>query len=127
MVDKGEVREVDKEANHQSDRAADKGVVEEQQQLNWLGWKYAARLKAYTRFMEKVHTLIIKVKKGHKEMLQKKMKEDDPFGNKEETKQRIPKQMQYGGAEDEAVHMNIRRVQKHDEPDEEEKAQLENI
>jgi len=55
------------------------------------------------------------------------MKEDDAFGNKEEAKQRIPKQMQYGGAEDEAVHMNIRRVQKHDEPDEEEKAQLENI
>ena len=56
MVDEGEVREVDKEANHQSDRAADKGAVEEQQEQNWLGWKYAARLKAYTRFMGKCTT-----------------------------------------------------------------------
>ena len=63
MVDEGEVREADKEADHQSDRAADKGVVEEQQQLNWLGWKYAARLRAYARFMEKVHDFIIKVTK----------------------------------------------------------------
>ena len=52
MVDEGEVREVDKEANRQSDRDADKGAVEEQQEQNWLGWKYAARLKAYTRVME---------------------------------------------------------------------------
>ena len=53
------------------------------------------------------------------------MKEDDPFGNKEATKQGTPKHMQYGGTEDEAVHMSIRKLRKHDEPDEEEKAQFE--
>ena len=35
--------------------------------------------------------------------------------------------MQYGGMEDEAVYMNIRKVRKHDEPDEDEKAQLERV
>ena len=66
MVDEGKVKEEDKEGNHQSDTAADRGGVEEQQNLNVLGWKYAARLKAYRRFMEQVHNFIIKVRKKAK-------------------------------------------------------------
>ena len=36
----------------------------------------------------------------------------------------IPKQIQHGGTKDEAAHMNVRKVQKHDEPDEEENRNL---
>ena len=66
MVQKGEVAERDKECNDQADKAADKGVVDEQGPLSYMGWKYVARMKAYTRFMGRIHQFIIKVRKGQK-------------------------------------------------------------
>ena len=82
-------------------------------------------LKAYTRFMEQVHDFIIKVRKGQKDLHEKKAKQEDPFGTKEGAKQTIPKQMQYGKPDDEAVFLSIRKVRHHDEPNDEERMQLE--
>ena len=64
MVEDDRVRREDKEGNDEADQAAENGVTEEQGELNHLGWKYAARLKAYTRFMDKAHSFIVKVRKG---------------------------------------------------------------
>ena len=43
MVDEGKVDADDKEGNRQSDRAADKGVVEEQKEVNCLGWSVCSK------------------------------------------------------------------------------------
>ena len=64
MVREGKVREEDRDGNHQSDRAADRGVTEEQEEVEYLDWKYAARQKAYIRLMAKIHEFIINVRKG---------------------------------------------------------------
>ena len=79
MVEDGRVKQADREGNDQSDKAADLGVTEGQEEVNYLGWKYAARLKAYTRMMTKIHEFIIKVRKKQKELIEKKAKEKDPF------------------------------------------------
>ena len=77
--------------------------------------------------MEKVHDFILKVRKGQKEMHEKKAKETDPFGTKDVAKQKIPKQMQNGDLKEGMVQLSIRRVQEHDESDKHEKAQLEKV
>ena len=79
MVREGKVREEDREGNRQSDRAADRGVTEEQEEVEFLGWKYAARQNAYVRLMARIHEFIIKVRKGQKKKHAEKEKQKKPL------------------------------------------------
>ncbi len=67
------------------------------------------------------------MRKGQKDFYDKRAKQEDPVGTKEGTKQMIPKQLQYGKPEDEAEFLSIRKVQRHDEPNDEERMQLEKV
>lgn len=56
--------------------------MDEQKNLNYMGWKYAARLKAYTRLMEKVHNFIVDVRKAQKKDVRKWPKGKGHFRSK---------------------------------------------
>ena len=127
MVSEGKVREVDREGNHQSDRAAELGITEEQKEVDHLGWKYAARQKAYGRLMARVHEFIIKVRKGQKEKKEEKEKLKNPFGTKDKNKMNVPKSLSYGTEAEGARDLEIRKTQQHDEEVEEERPKLEQV
>ena len=79
MVQDGEVVPEDKEGNDEADATAEKGVRTEQEDLNYMRWKYAARMKAYTRVMTQVHNFIIEVRKVHNKMMESCKRLEDPF------------------------------------------------
>ena len=69
--EEGKVKEEDKEGSDEADKAPEQGVHKELEHLNFLGWKYSARMKAYIRFMSKIHDFIINVRKGQKALHEK--------------------------------------------------------
>lgn len=91
MVEYGRVKEEQAEGNHQADTAADLGATEEQDEVNHLGWKYAARLKAYTRIRTRIYESVVKVRKGQKILLERKGEREGPVPNQGAQQEMHPK------------------------------------
>ena len=59
--------------------------------------------------------------------VEQRAKQEDPSDANAGEKQTIPKQLQYGQPGDDAEYLSIRKVQHHDEQNEEERKQMEKV
>ena len=80
MVQAGEANDYDIDGNDEADHVVDAGVKDLQH--GHMGWKYAARLKTYTRFMGQVHNFIVEVRKAQTKMLERFRRERTYSGQK---------------------------------------------
>ena len=86
MVQKDEVKFVDKWGNDQADTAADKDSTEEQPKLYRLANMYSKRQKAYQDFMSRIQRYLLKIKEADREKRKEKELIANPFGKKEDCK-----------------------------------------
>ena len=98
MVKDGTVKPDDRFGNDQSDKAADKGVAVEQPHLIRLAKFYAEKHNKYKICMQKLQRFIITTKRADKKLREAKMKQMDPFENKEHSKANIAAKLDYVGA-----------------------------
>ena len=97
MVEEGKCKAKDKEGNDKSDKAADKGAEQAEMKTAALGHVYSRRHKYYKRFMERVQSFIIKVRKAEEIRMERKRKEEDPFRQPGEAKMvQIPISLKFG-------------------------------
>ena len=69
MVDEGIVEAEHKEGNDGADGGADKGAVDEQQELSSAARRYASRQWRYKKFMVRMHLYISHLRKMHREKI----------------------------------------------------------
>ena len=104
MVDKGAVRQIDKEGNDHADEAAGYGSKFEQSSLNTLTTLYAKRHVAYQKIMARVHRFIIAVKKAESELWNRKGIEEHPLpmtqGRRKSNKLRCESMLEYPREDD---------------------------
>ena len=83
MVDEGTVKAAHKEGNGGADEGADKGAVDEQQELSDAARKYAGRQWRYKQLMARMHLYIIYLRTVAKEKLEVLKKQANLFDVKE--------------------------------------------
>ena len=94
MIEAGIVEPEDKDGNDWADAAAGKGT-DKFTSLATMARKFSLRNDRYKKLMASIHKFIVTMLKAHKQEDEQKRKQQDPFGNKENCKQKVAKELKY--------------------------------
>ena len=77
--------------------------------------------------MSKLNNFLIAVRKAQRQLIEKTKKMANPFEDDELNKKQVPQKLQYGDASKGGEHINIRKVEFHDEKDKEERRSMDKV
>ena len=83
QVEAGVVKAADKEGNDKAEFAADRASKDEQRYLAMIAKLFSKRNKAYQDFVRRIQKFILNMKNEESELRKQKMREENPFGEKE--------------------------------------------
>ena len=127
MVEKDEYTREEKEGNDGGDEAANFGAKDMQPEEATLAGFYSRRHWRYQKFMARIQNFIIKMRTAMKEERKNLKKQENPMQDEEKEKIAIPIKLDYEEDDKASRHLNIRKVEKHDEKEEEEKVEMEKV
>ena len=129
MVDEGTVPLQQKEGNDGADGAADSGAVDMQDDLAKTTNKYAYRQWRYKKFIARVQSDIVYLRKAANDKLEKFKKQEHPFEEQGQKKITIPLALRYADNADRmgTEKINTRKVEPHDETNIEERKHTEKV
>ena len=91
QVTQGDVKSADKSGNDYADTAADKGSKGSQRVLAMIAKPFSQRHNAYQKFVRRVQSFIINMKKEESDLRQQMRKERNPMGEANENKKQVVK------------------------------------